>query len=531
MFKNKKVMAGMKLALFGGAFLIGSVVGAPVAKAQEVQPAADLKVTVALPTFGLVETEKGLHFFDPETNTVLRDSFKVFQGESYYFDEEGNAISGLFEDEESEDLYYFDEESHQAVKEAWVEEENKSYYFDQDGKAVSGLYKDEEKEALYYFDSVTKEGKKNGLVTDQGKTYYFDEDGEAISGLWKNPEDESLHYFKLDDHSQLEESWKSIGQDTYYFDQTGAAVTGLQTTITEGEVYYLFDDFKQAKNYWYFSSDEVYYFNDQGRAETGLHLDPISQKYFYFDETSHNALRNTVKDIGQDTYFFTGDGTAYTGFYYDQGNNVYYYDTATAKLLKSEWLVQDNATYYFAADGKAVKGFFDVPEKDGRYYFDPVTSQQVRDTEIEVGDYIYSVDSQGLVGPGRLTGYIWPTSTRDITSYFGGRWHPVYGSYRFHDGIDLADGYGSSIYAVSDGTVITAGYDYGLGNHVVIRHEDGSQTTYAHMSGFNTYAGAYVGQGDVIGYMGSTGTSTGTHLHFEVLSSGGYLVDPLSVLP
>lgn len=443
MFKERRLSTRIKVALFSGTFLFASFVGGSLARADEDHLNTELKVKVSLPTFGLVETEKGLHFFDPDTNSVLKDSFKVFQG----------------------------------------------------------------------------------------KTYYFNSEGNAISGLWEDPTDRSLLYFDEEDHSQLKKSWKSLGKDTYYFDERGKALRGLQTEIKGGEVYYFYSDYRQAKDYLYHRGEDIYFFCPDGRGATGLQVDPKTNKHYYFDELTHKAVKNTAKEIGQDSYYFTADGSALTGSYQDQEGNLYFYDTKTAKMLKNEWQVHEHSTYYFGADGKAVKGFLDIPETNSRYYFDPVTSQQVKNTEIQVGDYLYPIDEEGLVGPGELVAYIWPTDKVDITSYFGYRWHPIFGGYRFHDGIDLADGYGSNIYAVSKGTVITTSYNSGLGYYVQIRHDDGSQTTYAHLSSFNTSEGSRVSQGQVIGYMGSTGNSTGSHLHFEVLNANGQLVDPLSVLP
>ena len=88
-----------------------------------------------------------------------------------------------------------------------------------------------------------------------------------------------------------------------------------------------------------------------------------------------------------------------------------------------------------------------------------------------------------------------------------------------YNGVDLGAPIGTSVMAAADGTVVTAksgGYNGGYGNYVVVQHGNGSQTLYAHMSKVATYAGASVVQGQVIGSVGSTGKSTGAHLHFEI---------------
>ena len=125
-------------------------------------------------------------------------------------------------------------------------------------------------------------------------------------------------------------------------------------------------------------------------------------------------------------------------------------------------------------------------------------------------------------------GYIWPVSSRYITSTMGGRTSPGGIGSTNHKGTDIGrGGYTSSVYASKAGTVIVATYSSSYGNYVVISHGSGNTTLYAHMSSIKTYVGAYVNQGDVIGITGSTGNSTGPHLHFEI-TENGVRVNPLS---
>lgn len=124
--------------------------------------------------------------------------------------------------------------------------------------------------------------------------------------------------------------------------------------------------------------------------------------------------------------------------------------------------------------------------------------------------------------PAPSSGYIWPFRAA-ISQYFSG----------YHRGIDI-DGfgsYGAPILAAASGQVVLTGYlDWGYGLHVVVRHDDGSETLYAHLSEIYVTQGQYVDQGDVLGALGSTGYSTGPHLHFEI-HIGGVPVDPLLYLP
>nr|WP_326186337.1 peptidoglycan DD-metalloendopeptidase family protein [uncultured Oscillibacter sp.] len=125
-------------------------------------------------------------------------------------------------------------------------------------------------------------------------------------------------------------------------------------------------------------------------------------------------------------------------------------------------------------------------------------------------------------------GYIWPVDSRYITSTVGGRQSPGGIGSTNHKGTDIGRvGYTSSVYAAKSGTVIVSQSSSSYGNYVVISHGSGNTTLYAHLSSRKVSVGQYVNQGDVIGITGSTGNSTGPHLHFEV-TENGVRVNPLS---
>ena len=109
---------------------------------------------------------------------------------------------------------------------------------------------------------------------------------------------------------------------------------------------------------------------------------------------------------------------------------------------------------------------------------------------------------------------------KQMASGYGWRIDPIYHSRRFHAGMDFAAPTGTDIYATGNGTVISAGWEQGYGNCVQINHNYGYQTLYGHMSAFKVRAGQTVKRGDVIGLVGSTGKSTGPHLHYEVHFKG-----------
>jgi murein DD-endopeptidase MepM/ murein hydrolase activator NlpD len=123
---------------------------------------------------------------------------------------------------------------------------------------------------------------------------------------------------------------------------------------------------------------------------------------------------------------------------------------------------------------------------------------------------------------------IWPAYGW-LTGRFGGRPDPFTGEPAFHQGLDISTEKGQPIYATANGVVESAVYTGEYGNLVAIRHEFGLATRYGHLSRFNVKPGQRVNRGDIIGYVGSTGRSTGAHLHYEIIANGK-LINPLQLL-
>jgi murein DD-endopeptidase MepM/ murein hydrolase activator NlpD len=119
---------------------------------------------------------------------------------------------------------------------------------------------------------------------------------------------------------------------------------------------------------------------------------------------------------------------------------------------------------------------------------------------------------------------------RFISSGFGMRRHPVYGYRRMHTGIDMPRPYGTSVRSAREGVVIFAGWRGGYGHLIIVRHPDGIRTWYGHLSKITVNPGARVNKGQVIGRVGSSGISTGPHLHFEVRNRFGKLLNPKKYL-
>ncbi|HEX8240139.1 MAG TPA: M23 family metallopeptidase [Allosphingosinicella sp.] len=131
-------------------------------------------------------------------------------------------------------------------------------------------------------------------------------------------------------------------------------------------------------------------------------------------------------------------------------------------------------------------------------------------------------------GVGRESGMLQRPVPGNVSSNFGLRLHPILGYTRMHKGVDFRAGYGTPILAATDGKVILAGRAGGYGNQVRLAHSGGLVTSYSHMSRIVAQPGASVRQGQVIGYVGSTGLATGPHLHYELLKNG-VPINPTSV--
>lgn len=149
---------------------------------------------------------------------------------------------------------------------------------------------------------------------------------------------------------------------------------------------------------------------------------------------------------------------------------------------------------------------------------------------------VYSLSADGLpaaegttLAPYFLTASMWSPVSGLVTSRFGWRSHPVSGQNDFHTGVDIAAAQGTPILAALPGVVEQTGYSESYGNFVVLRHSDNLRTTYNHCSEILAKEGEQLARGDRIALVGSTGISTGPHLHFEV-EVKGLKADPLQAL-
>ncbi len=157
--------------------------------------------------------------------------------------------------------------------------------------------------------------------------------------------------------------------------------------------------------------------------------------------------------------------------------------------------------------------------------------EEYEETSRKIGDQINKTErkNQGeTLGSGKM---IWPvTGAIRITSPFGWRYHPILRVKKYHNGEDIAVPSGTPVHAADSGVVVVSGWEGGYGNYIAIDHGNGISTGYGHNSRLLVHQGDKVIKGQVIAYSGSTGLSTGPHVHFEVRRNG-IPIDPLPFLP
>lgn len=177
----------------------------------------------------------------------------------------------------------------------------------------------------------------------------------------------------------------------------------------------------------------------------------------------------------------------------------------------------ENGIDRVAKNVETINGVINVVEPKSKEEIKPAVNQ----IWVRGGKYVPNV--------GNLKIWAWPTeSGYTITQNYGWRIHPIRGNREFHQALDIGGtGYGSNVYAANNGTVIRTQYDAnGYGYYIIIDHNNGYQTLYGHLSSILTKVGRTVARGQVIGKVGSTGTSTGPHLHFELWQGMWNRVNP-----
>ena len=210
-------------------------------------------------------------------------------------------------------------------------------------------------------------------------------------------------------------------------------------------------------------------------------------------------------------------------------------EVSNAELAQSQAVLEERRT---ASDGllrelaKKQDEFQAMLDESEALQDDLMRDIAAKEKELADAKYEEKLAAQAAAGGAPASDATWvtPVSGYTLTSPFGMRKHPVLGYDRMHNGIDMACAQGTPIYATRAGKVTTASYQAGgAGYYVSINHLDGFSSIYMHMTNYVVSAGQSVSQGQLIGYVGSTGISTGPHLHFGISYAGSY-VNPLAYI-
>lgn len=207
------------------------------------------------------------------------------------------------------------------------------------------------------------------------------------------------------------------------------------------------------------------------------------------------------------------------------------------KKMEEKRLEADKLLQELLATGAEYEALLDKAEQETEKLMNDIESKEEEYDEAKDREYQQWLSTSvppttakptysngGVGGSANIDGagitWLIPCNYTQFTSPYGYRVHPVYGDWRFHSGVDLSAPSGTPIVASRAGRVKYATYDWASGYYVVLDHLDGFETKYLHMTHYVVSEGEYVNAGQVIGYVGSTGTATGPHLHFGVYYNG-----------
>lgn len=302
--------------------------------------------------------------------------------------------------------------------------------------------------------------------------------------------DQSGWWWQNPDGSYPVSQWKQIKGIWYYFSPSGYMTTGWQQI--HGNWYYL-NSSGAMQTGWQYIHRNWYFMNSSGAMTTGWQL--VDNSWYYL--SASGAMKTGWLQSGSSWYYLSPSGAMQTGWIHT-GNHCYYL-TESGSMVNSGWKEIDKKWYYFYGNGSMASNTW-----IGNYY---VNNSGVWEQEKQTLQYVWPC-------PGYST----------VTSDFGYRGASTSGASTYHKGIDIGAPYGAQIVSICNGTVLSYGYNSSMGNYVKIQHANNMVSVYMHMSRIaNISTGQNISAGSVIGYVGSTGISTGAHLHLGVLKNNSYV--------
>ncbi|MGG7077026.1 SH3 domain-containing protein [Clostridium sardiniense] len=334
-----------------------------------------------------------------QANGELAKYLKIIDGKTYYFNGEGQMVTGWLKFVSSNEWHYFNENG--VMQKGWLTLGDKKYYLDDSGARVTGKVKIDNKE--YNFDEngvlkesktgwITRDGKRyyvqaNGelakyLNTINGETYYFNGQGELVTGWLKFISSNEWHYFN--ENGVMQKGWLTLGDKKYYLDDSGARVTGkvkidnkeynfdengvLKESETgwitrDGKRYYVKDNGELAK-YLNTINGETYYFNGQGELVTGWLKFISSNEWHYFNEDG--AMQKGWLTLGDKKYYLDDSGARVTGKVKIDNKEYNFDENGVLKELKTGWIARDGKRYYIKDNGELAKYLNTI---DGEIYY------------------------------------------------------------------------------------------------------------------------------------------------------------------
>ena len=452
-------------------------------------------------------TADGKTYYAQENGEPYRSMFLTdpSSGDTYYFGPTGIMLKGI--SRIAGDYYYFTESGKDAGKLA----KKVGWYTTSEGRVFAApggkLYHDQfitfGPQNKYYMGA--KGVMQTGKVRAKGTVYDIAEDGRVKMGAHRYTADGKTYYAQ-----ENGEPYRSMfltdpsSGDTYYFGPTGIMLKGISRIA--GDYYYFTESGKDAGK---LAKKVGWYTTSEGRVFAA----PGGKLYHDRFITFGPKIR----------YYMGSDGTLQQGLVKANGT-VYRMQGESGSLLQQASSYTHQGKWYFAAENGEPYRNRIISFGAKRYLMGADGSRQ--DGAVTVNGVAYRCDvAAGTVEKVHDYDFLWPVAGRTrISSGFGMRWGHM------HKGIDIPAPTGTPVRAAHGGGVVAVGYHSSCGNYVQLVGDNGLFTNYFHLSKILAMPGQTVQEGEVIGLVGSTGNSTGAHLHFEVRTGGkwGQAHNPLN---
>lgn len=366
----------------------------------------------------------------------------------------------------------------------------------------------------YYYNQINQH--KNTLKNTKSKLQYKK---ELVKTLEKRESDATININVI--QKRLENTQVKLADTQYRYEQAQRQIQATQTKLNETEkelgkqMGLTKDTLKRMYKYKY--SDYFMFIFKSDDLSSFIRRSTYFNYLIEQDNEHINEIRNKKKEIKEIKEDYTKKKIQISSYARKIAVQKSIYQDRSEKLEQYKERVQSEKSIY-EREAQALERDSDRISAMLKSLKNQMASQPKGGRVRTTNTYYAPTYSGGRMG--------WPCAVTTITSYFGYRIHPIFGTRRLHTGMDIGAGQGTQIYAAASGTVVQAGWTGGYGKAVIINHGGSIATLYAHTSVLYVYPGQRVKRGQLIAAVGTTGNSTGPHLHFEVRVNGNP-VDPL----